>query len=157
MSDKRLAFTSSRISPSMCPHYALHDNCPYDSPSHFNRQSSQTPWHRAIRYLLPSTPASVGWARLAYEFTRAPRKLLTGWVEHPRPIGCPQMTWGRTLKKVLKSVNLPTDFVQWRTAAADRDQWRVICGSKSRTQEEIPNLSRIAIWDKLRYGAAQPL
>lgn len=88
--------------------------------------------------------------------TRAPRKLLTGWVEHPRPIGCPQMTWGRTLKKVLKSVKLPTDFVQWRIAAADRDQWRVICGSKSRTQKEISNLSRSAIWDKLRYGAAQP-
>ena len=89
--------------------------------------------------------------------TRAPRKLLTGWVEHSRPIGCPQMTWGRALKKVLKSVKLPTDFVQWRTAAADRDQWRVICGSKSRTQKETPNLSRCAIWDKPRYGAAQPL
>jgi hypothetical protein len=50
-----------------------------------------------------------------------------------------------------------TDFVQWRTAAADRDQWRVICGSKSRTQKETPNLSRRAIWDELRYGAAQPL
>ena len=89
--------------------------------------------------------------------TRAPRKLLTGWVEHSRPIGCPQMTWGRTLKKALKSAKLPTDFVQWRTAAADRDQWRVICGSKSRTHKETPNLSRRAIWDELRYGAAQPL
>ena len=89
--------------------------------------------------------------------TRAPRKLLTGWVEHPRPIGCPQMTWGRTLKKALKSVKLPTDFIQWRIAAADRDQWRVICGSKSRIQKETPNLSRRAIWDELRYGAAQPL
>ena len=27
---------------------------------------------------------------------RMPRKLLTGWVEHARPVGCPQMTWGRT-------------------------------------------------------------
>jgi len=49
-------------------------------------------------------------------------------LERSRPIGCPQMTWGRTLKKVLKSVKLPTDFVQWRTAAADRGQWGVICG-----------------------------
>ena len=31
--------------------------------------------------------------------SRAPRKLLTGWVANSRPIGCPQMTWGRTLKK----------------------------------------------------------
>jgi len=34
--------------------------------------------------------------------TRAPRQLLTGWVAHPRPNGCPEMTWGRTLKKALK-------------------------------------------------------
>ena len=27
---------------------------------------------------------------------RLPRMLLTGWVANPRPIGCPQMTWGRT-------------------------------------------------------------
>ena len=31
--------------------------------------------------------------------TRAPRQLLTGWVAHSRPNGCPEMTWGRTLKK----------------------------------------------------------
>ena len=43
---------------------------------------------------------------------RMPRKLLTGWVEHARPVGCPQMTWGRTLKKALKSNDLPTDFGQ---------------------------------------------
>ena len=67
------------------------------------------------------------------------------------------MTWGRTLKKVLKSVKLPTDFVQWRTAAADRDQWRGICGSKYRTKKETPNLSSCAIWEELRYGAVQPL
>ena len=31
--------------------------------------------------------------------SRAPRKLLTSWVANSRPIGCPQMTWGRTLKR----------------------------------------------------------
>jgi hypothetical protein len=25
---------------------------------------------------------------------RMPRKLLTGWVEHARQVGCSQMTWG---------------------------------------------------------------
>ncbi len=43
---------------------------------------------------------------------RMPRKLLTGWVEHARPVGCPQMTWGRTLNKALKSYDLPTNFGQ---------------------------------------------
>ena len=41
---------------------------------------------------------------------RMPRKLFTGWVEHARPVGCPQMTWGRTLNKTLKSYDLPTNF-----------------------------------------------
>ena len=51
-------------------------------------------------------------ARMA--FTRAPRKLLTGWVSNPRPVGCPQMTWGRTLKKALASSGIPSDFIKRR-------------------------------------------
>jgi hypothetical protein len=39
----------------------------------------------------------------------APRQLLTGWVAHPRPIGYPEMSFGRTLKKALKCNDLPTD------------------------------------------------
>jgi hypothetical protein len=41
---------------------------------------------------------------------RMPSKPLTGWVEYARPVGCPQMTWGRTLNKALNSYDLPTDF-----------------------------------------------
>ena len=41
---------------------------------------------------------------------RAPRQLLTGWVAHSRPNGCPEMTWGRTLKKALKCKGLPANF-----------------------------------------------
>ncbi len=48
-----------------------------------------------------------------------PRKLLTGWVEHARSVGCPKMTWIRTLNKALKSNDLLTDFEQWRALAAD--------------------------------------
>ncbi len=36
------------------------------------------------------------------------RKLLNGWVEHARPVRCPEMTRGRTLNKALKSKGLPT-------------------------------------------------
>jgi hypothetical protein len=54
---------------------------------------------------------------------RMPRKLLTGWVELARPVGCPQMTWGRTLSNALKSYDLPTIFGQWSTLAADRRVW----------------------------------
>ena len=54
--------------------------------------------------------------------SRAPRQLLTGWVAHKRPIGCPQMTWGRTLKKALLKNGLPTDFEAWSAKAAEREQ-----------------------------------
>jgi hypothetical protein len=55
---------------------------------------------------------------------RMPRKLLTGGVEHARPVGCPQMTWGRTLNKALKSYDFPTDFRQWSAFASDCIIWK---------------------------------
>ena len=70
--------------------------------------------------------------------TRAPRQLLTGWVDHKRPIGCPQMTWGRTLKKALVQNNLPADFKAWSSLAADRRHWRTVCGMKQHTSTEPP-------------------
>jgi hypothetical protein len=45
--------------------------------------------------------------------TRAPRKILTSWVDNSRPLGCPQMKWGRTLKKALLSNDLQTEFIKW--------------------------------------------
>jgi hypothetical protein len=82
--------------------------------------------------------------------TRAPRKILTSWVDNPRPLGCPQINSGRTLKKALQSYDLPTDFVKWREMAADRNQRRAICGSKMpSTTKETP--TRQDIWAELRY------
>jgi len=56
--------------------------------------------------------------------TRAPRQFLTGWVAHSRPNGCPEMTRGRKLKKVLKFKGLPVNFKEWRAIAEDRSEWR---------------------------------
>jgi hypothetical protein len=56
--------------------------------------------------------------------TRASRQLLTGWVAHSRPNRCPEMTWGRTLKKALKCEGLPVNFKEWRAIAGDRSEWR---------------------------------
>jgi len=47
-------------------------------------------------------------ARLA--MSRAPRQLLTSWVAHSRPVGCPQMTWGRTLENALASKGISKEF-----------------------------------------------
>jgi hypothetical protein len=57
---------------------------------------------------------------------RALRQLLTGWVAHPRPIGCQKMNFGGTLKKALKRNDLPTDFVTWIAIARDMPRWRLL-------------------------------
>ena len=70
--------------------------------------------------------------------SRAPRQLLTGWVAHKRPIGCPQTTWGRTIKKALVRSNLPGDFKAWSSLAADREHWRSVCGTKQHCPTHMP-------------------
>ena len=61
--------------------------------------------------------------------SRALRQLLTGWVSHSRPIGCPQMTWGRTLENALKSKVISKDFDEWIAIAKDRSKWRQLTHS----------------------------
>ena len=61
--------------------------------------------------------------------SRAPRQLLTGWVSHSRPIGCPQMTWGRTLENALKSKGISKDLDEWIAIAKDRSKWRQLTHS----------------------------
>jgi len=58
------------------------------------------------------------------DVTRAPRQSLifTGWIAQSRPNGCPEMTWGRTPKKVLKFKGLPVNFNEWRAIAEDRSE-----------------------------------
>ena len=59
--------------------------------------------------------------------TRTPRRLLTGWVDNPRPLGAPQMTVGRTIKKALKKKGLPEHFQGssgWLKRAQNRILWR---------------------------------
>jgi hypothetical protein len=40
------------------------------------------------------------------------------------------MNWGRTLKKLFLKNGFSGDFVKRRENAADRNQWRAICGFK---------------------------
>jgi hypothetical protein len=61
--------------------------------------------------------------------SRAPRQLLTGWVSHSQPIGCPQMTWGRTLENALKSRGISKEFDEWIAIAKDSSKWRQLTHS----------------------------
>jgi hypothetical protein len=61
--------------------------------------------------------------------SRAPRQLLTGWVAHPPPIGCPEIFFCCTLKIVLKRNGLPTYFGTLITIAHGRLWWRLLTHS----------------------------
>jgi len=61
--------------------------------------------------------------------SRAPRQLLKSWVAHSRPVGCPQMTWGRTLENALKRKCISKEFDDWFAIAKDRSKWRQLTHS----------------------------
>jgi hypothetical protein len=59
---------------------------------------------------------------------------------------------GALLKKALQSHDLSTEFVKWRDIAADRNQWRAVCGSKMPSaSKETSTFSRQDIWAEFRY------
>ena len=55
-------------------------------------------------------------------FNQLPRKMLSSWVRSKRPRGAPQMTYGRTIKRLLKCANIEVD--SWHILAADRLSWK---------------------------------
>ena len=58
--------------------------------------------------------------RMPYE--RLPRKMLTSWVSHKRPRGCPEFTYGRGLRKALTKTGI--DPKEWTVLAENREDWR---------------------------------
>ena len=63
------------------------------------------------------------WAGHVYRmsFDRLPRRLLTAWVDHPRPRGRPQFHYGHGLARDLKNTGL--DVSSWHQVAANRAAW----------------------------------
>ena len=56
------------------------------------------------------------------DYNRLPRRMLTSWVQHKRPRGAPQFTYGRGLVKALRLAGI--DTVAWWNIAQDRNVWR---------------------------------
>ena len=52
------------------------------------------------------------------DFDRLPRRMLSSWVPHGRPIGCPNMTFGRSIRTALDKFHI--DRSRWPELAADR-------------------------------------
>jgi len=69
------------------------------------------------------TQRRLKWAGHVYrmEFNRLPRKLLTSWVDHPRPRGRPRAHYGHGLARDLKTAGL--DVATWHQVAANRPLW----------------------------------
>jgi hypothetical protein len=65
-------------------------------------------------------PTSLCGPRLADASKPTAAHAFDGMGANPRPLGCPQMTWGRTLKKALRSPS--TEIVDCCKHAADRDR-----------------------------------
>ena len=55
-------------------------------------------------------------------FSRLPRKMISSWCYSKRPIGSPQMTYGRGLYKALTKCNIALD--SWSQLARNRSRWR---------------------------------
>jgi hypothetical protein len=51
--------------------------------------------------------------------TRASIKILTSWVDNPRPLGCPQMNWGRLWKR-------PFRIITFQPTSSNGARWRLI-------------------------------
>ena len=56
------------------------------------------------------------------DFDRLPRRMLSSWIPHGRPIGCPNMTYGRSIRMALDKFHI--DRSRWPELAADRCAWR---------------------------------
>ena len=77
--------------------------------------------------------------------SRAPRQLLTAWVSHSRPTGCPQMTWGRALENALKSKGISREFDERIIIAKDRSKWKQLTHSIPKPPDAgwLKNTSRV--------------
>ena len=58
------------------------------------------------------------------DFDRLPRRMLSAWVPHKRPIGAPRLTYGRSMVKAMDVFDL--DPSRWHEFAADRAAWRTM-------------------------------
>ena len=58
------------------------------------------------------------------DFDRLPRRMLSAWVPHKRPVGAPRLTYGRAMGKAMDIFDL--DPSRWHELAADRAAWRTM-------------------------------
>jgi len=75
--------------------------------------------------------------------SRLPRRLLTSWVNAPRPEFGQEMTYGRSLERWLKVFDLPLRFTEWAPLAQDKAEWQKLLSHTppSTSPSSSPSLS----------------
>ena len=56
--------------------------------------------------------------------SRLPKRLVLPWVRAPRATGGQEMTYGRSLERDLKRLELPLAYADWARIARNRADWR---------------------------------
>ena len=90
--------------------------------------------------------------------SRAPRHFLASWVANYRQVGCPQMTWGRTLENALVSKGISKDFDEWFAIAKHRPKWRQQTHSKTKPLDAwwLKDTSRVNGYNCFMQKETQP-
>ena len=120
-----------------------------------NGPRDQAPHHAEELTQAILTITISGFTSSACPWIGLPRKLVTGLVEHTRPVGCLQMTGGRACKKALMSNDPPIDFNKWCTAG--RRVWQRRLGKRDPCLRPTPALRHEKTQRAFRYVAHLPL
>lgn len=85
---------------------------------------------RSIDYYLSARQLRWVGHVMRMDMSRLPRRFLTAWVQHPRPVGRPQLTFGQSLLKLLKKTGVTCgkngELDTWGVLALDRASWRAM-------------------------------
>ena len=66
---------------------------------------------------------------------RFPRRMLSSWVRWKRPVGAPQMTYGRGLRKAMAALNISPST--WHVLAQDRAAWQQAINPTPESDSEV--------------------
>ena len=69
------------------------------------------------------------------KWDRLPRKFLTAWCNHERPLGRPVYRWSEGAEKAIQSVGLTLE--NWSVAAANRAQWGALVNPERAERERL--------------------
>ena len=65
------------------------------------------------------------------------RRMMTCWVENPRPNGLPKQRWGHAVNRALKAREISTQFTEWFELAQNEESWNDLIGPLIRKEKKL--------------------